>query len=93
MISEFRLALLFLTRLPVGSPDHFAEGDLARAAPWFPMAGVVVGTAGGAVYWIALHLLPPLLAALLAVATTALITGALHEDGLADTADVLLPWL
>jgi adenosylcobinamide-GDP ribazoletransferase len=54
----------------------------------FPLVGGGVGILGFVAYWIAAALgLPPLAAALLALAATVLATGGLHEDGLADTAD------
>src|SRR6202034_1238480 len=65
-----------------------AGPDIARA-PWaFPLAGVVVALIAAAVYAVA-HKIgsPPWVAAALAVATTLAVTGCLHEDGLADTAD------
>jgi adenosylcobinamide-GDP ribazoletransferase len=62
----------------------------ARAAWAFPLAGAVVGVVAGLAGKVALTLgLPPGVAAALALATLALATGALHEDGLADTADGL----
>jgi adenosylcobinamide-GDP ribazoletransferase len=86
---ELIAALTFLTRLPTGRAR--ADAPLPRLADtsWaFPVIGLVIGAAGGSAYAIASALaLPALAAALIAVATTALITGALHEDGLADTAD------
>lgn len=83
-LADLRVALGFLTRLPVGG----ARGDLARAARLFPLAGALVGLAGGILYAIALWLgLPHLLAATAAVGGTVLLTGALHEDGLADCTD------
>lgn len=90
---EFLAALTFLTRLPLGmaqaeAPPPGPQPSLADASWAFPVAGVVVGAIGGIAYVIASALaLPALAAALIAVATTALVTGALHEDGLADTAD------
>jgi adenosylcobinamide-GDP ribazoletransferase len=86
---ELRLALGFLTRLPLrlGAP---ARGALAQAAWAFPLVGIAVGLAGGIAYSLAVALhLPALAAALIAVAATVLLTGALHEDGLADMADGL----
>jgi len=85
---EFLVALRFFTRLPVG-PAMIAEpGDLARAAWAFPVAGAVVGVIAAIVFAIArAFALPELVAALLAVGAGVLVTGALHEDGLADTAD------
>jgi adenosylcobinamide-GDP ribazoletransferase len=87
-IEDLRLALAFLTRLPM--PGTVAPRPLAAAVRCFPLVGLVVGLGGGLVYALGLRLeLPPLGAALLAIAATGLITGALHEDGLADSADGL----
>ena len=81
------LALQFLTRLPLPAvtvPDN----ALARAAPWFPAAGVVVGlvVAGSALLGARID---PWFAALLALIAWVWITGGLHLDGLADLADAL----
>jgi adenosylcobinamide-GDP ribazoletransferase len=81
-------AASFLTRLPVArfaSPD---TGLLARSMRAFPIVGIAVGLIGWAVFALAGALaLPAAIAALLALVATVLTTGALHEDGLADTAD------
>jgi len=92
---DFLAALGFLTRLPVarwsrreGTADVTTIVTLATASWAFPLVGVLVGIIGGIVYMIALSLgLPALADALLAVGATALATGGLHEDGLADSAD------
>lgn len=85
---DIRFAVLFLTRLPVGpAPEN---GDLSRAGWAMPIAGAIVGGLGALAYWLADALgLAPMPCATLAVAATLLATGALHEDGLADTADGL----
>lgn len=89
LLDDAHLAVTFLTRLPLpGGPGH-VPGGLARAMRLFPLAGLVVGGVGGAVFAAAHAVLPPLAAALLAVLAMVLTTGALHEDGLADTADGL----
>lgn len=84
---EVQLAVMLLTRLPVG--------DLPRPAPslaasvWaYPLAGLVLGGLAGAVLAgaLAVGLAPPL-AAGFALAVQVIVTGALHEDGLADMAD------
>jgi len=85
--SGLGIALGFLTRLPFGPRGAQEPGALARSMAMFPLVGVLVGGIGGAVYALAHLLLPAAIAALLALATTILVTGALHEDGLADTAD------
>ena len=86
---ELFAALTFLTRLPLGRAQADAPPPSLADASWaFPVAGVVIGAIGGIAFVIARGLaLPALAAALIAVATTALVSGALHEDGLADTAD------
>ena len=90
VIADLRIAASFVTLLPIGSSKPAADGAIARATWALPVAGLLVGLAGALVYKISSRLgLTPNLAALLALATTALITGALHEDGLADTADGL----
>ncbi len=86
---DFKLAYGFLTRLPAPFRVPDAPGGLGRALRLAPLVGLVVGVGGALVAWIAIGGLglPPLPAALLTVAATVWITGALHEDGLADVAD------
>lgn len=89
------LALSFLTVLPLppdgrrGYPPGTAGPPLAAAAPWFPLAGGVVGAAGALACWLVGRLLPPEAAALAGVLAAYAVTGSLHLDGLADTADGL----
>ena len=92
MTASLALAVAFLTRLPVGrwAPASVGPAELSRAAWWFPAVGVLVGAVAGGVGVLALWLgLDGGPAAVLAVAAGALLTGGLHEDGLADCADAL----
>ncbi len=89
---DFRIAVAFLTRLPIriigGSPA--GSGELAQASRTFPLVGLLVGGISAIAYAIAVDLgLTGILAAALAVAAGLIATGALHEDGLADLADGL----
>jgi adenosylcobinamide-GDP ribazoletransferase len=85
---DLRASILFLTRLRYGRAPPVGGAAVARAAWAFPIAGVLVGLIGAVVYLLAHRLgLPPWPAAALSVAATMAITGCLHEDGLADTAD------
>ena len=77
----------FLTVLPVGELGDIVPADVGRGAIAFPLIGAGVGGASALAAWAAATVLPAPVAALAAVATGALLTGALHLDGLADTAD------
>lgn len=79
-------ALTTLTRLPWRLPPLRADW-LARSAKFFPLVGALVGAIAGLVFLGAMQLWPRPIPALLAVGATLLVTGALHEDGLADVAD------
>ena len=87
---QLALGLVFLTRLPIRLKGALPEDAVARAAWSFPLAGVVIGLVGALAAIVADALgLPPIASALLALAATMAMTGALHEDGLADMADGL----
>jgi adenosylcobinamide-GDP ribazoletransferase len=89
-IAEIAVTLAFATRLPLAHLAHVAEGDIARASWAMPVAGALVGAAAALAYAVAVRLgLPPTVAAALAIAAGMALTGAMHEDGLADTADAL----
>ena len=88
--SGFRGAFSFLTRVPIASADDGV--DLAAAVPWFPVVGGCVGLMVAVVYAAGRQLVAPLPAAAVAVGAGVLVTGAFHEDGLADTADTLGAW-
>ena len=88
--SDFAIALAFATRLPLARAGQVAEGDLARASWAMPLVGALVGAVAALTYAIALRLgEPKFVAAGLAVAAGILLTGAMHEDGLADAADAM----
>ncbi len=87
MIADFRLALSFLTRLPVTLAETPGPNALAHSMRLFPLIGALIGAAIGGIDLLALKVLPPWPSALLAMAFGLLLTGALHEDGLADCAD------
>jgi adenosylcobinamide-GDP ribazoletransferase len=80
-----RGALSFLTVLGRAARPN------ERTLTWFPVVGVAIGAIVGLVWWAAGRLWPAAVAATLAVAADAIVTGCLHLDGLADAADGLLP--
>ncbi|HVM82024.1 MAG TPA: adenosylcobinamide-GDP ribazoletransferase [Stellaceae bacterium] len=88
--AEWRLAVGFFTRIPLRPDAELGPAGLARAAWAFPLVGVLVGVAGGIAFSVTDRLGLPIMAmALIAVLATVLLTGGLHEDGLADTVDGL----
>ncbi|MEK9752000.1 MAG: adenosylcobinamide-GDP ribazoletransferase [Rhodospirillaceae bacterium] len=80
----------FLTRLPFHHAAGAGLGDLAAAARAFPLIGLGIGAVGGLALWLAAATaLGPLASSLIGLAVMAWLTGALHEDGLADVADAM----
>jgi adenosylcobinamide-GDP ribazoletransferase len=83
----FFTALGYFTRVPVPRWVGFERDYLNAAARYFPLVGVMVGGVGALVYLLALRVLPAGVAVLLSMAATLILTGAFHEDGLADSID------
>ena len=86
-MADFIAAVAFLTRLPVGRRWVFGARDVARSQRWFPLAGALLGGIYAGALWLCTPLFPALVTAVLLVALDARLTGAMHFDGLADTAD------
>lgn len=87
-LDDFRTAVAFLTRLPMPHPDGAMPPNFVRAHRMFPVVGALIGAAVG-LLCLGLRYagVPDLAAAALALGGSAILTGALHEDGLADVAD------
>lgn len=83
-----RAAVSLLTRVPAGRSRTGAP-DLARAVPWFPVVGGLLGLALAGTYAGLREALPAIVAATVTLGAGVVLTGAFHEDGLADTADAL----
>ncbi len=83
-----RLALTFLTTLPLPHITEVRAGDFARASAYYPLAGYVVGGLVSLLLWLGLPLPGGVMAAL-AVGAWLAVTGMLHFDGLVDSADAL----
>lgn len=92
LVQELRLfftALQFFTRIPVPAWVGWSPEQLNRSARHFPSVGLLVGAVAGGVLLAALLCWPPVVAVLLSMAAGVLLTGAFHEDGLADSCDGL----
>ncbi len=86
--TQIRLAAGFLTIIPIGG-DSAAATEVTASFGWFPLIGFILGAVlAGADYLLAFFIASAVRATLLVLALAAL-TGALHLDGLADTADAL----
>ena len=85
IITAFR----FLTIIPVPFSHHGSAGDLGRSAPFFPLVGLIIGAILVLADMLMTPFLPRHLTDALLVTLLAIITGALHLDGLADVCDGL----
>src|SRR5262245_29942619 len=84
--ADLAFAFTFLTVVPVRGASH---GTMGRAAAWFPVVGALVGVLAGLTRVATAGLFGAFVATVLALAGLVALTGALHIDGLADTADGL----
>jgi adenosylcobinamide-GDP ribazoletransferase len=87
-LRSLRSAVMFLTIVPIGRSGSGPDDGLGRA--YFPAIGALVGLGAGCVFVLAGAVSGSLVSAVAAVAAGALLTGGLHLDGLADSADGLL---
>lgn len=88
LLTDIRIAVTFLTRLPIRPLEAVHPEQLLRAQRVLPLVGAVIGVAIGSIYAALTSLgAPGLASAAIALGIGAAITGALHEDGLADIAD------
>jgi adenosylcobinamide-GDP ribazoletransferase len=87
-LDDFKTAVAFLTRLPMPHPQGAMPPNFVRSHRMFPVVGALIGAAIG-LFCLALRAtgLPDLASAALALGAGMILTGALHEDGLADVAD------
>lgn len=83
------VATQFLTRLPVPSFKNYNPQWLHESSRHFPAVGLLVGLLCAGVFWLGSILFTPLVAAVLSTAFGIKLTGAFHEDGLADSCDGL----
>lgn len=90
-MNAFLVALHFLTRIPVSGALNYSEREVGRSALWYPFVGLLIGIflVLCAVIFLQLHLSSFVVATLL-IGVWILMTGALHWDGLADSADAWL---
>jgi len=87
IVSACRAAFFFLTRIPVGG-FPYSPAAWQWSSGWFPFVGLVLGAVLAAT-WLAVENAGPFAAATLVTGLGMLLTGAFHEDGMADTADAL----
>ncbi len=86
-LNLFYLALSFFTRLPVPKNMHYSESLLNQANRYFSLVGLVIGVLLVLSYCLFSSFFPVTIAILLTMSISLLLTGAFHEDGLADMAD------
>ncbi len=80
-------AVGFFTRIPVS--DEALRSNLNQSAKFLPLVGLLVGGISAIVLWLSMEVFPVRVAIVLSIITSVLLTGAFHEDGLADSADGL----
>jgi len=85
----FLAALQFLTSIPLPWRREARPEELGRSTAYFPVVGLIIGLILASLNWVFLLIVPPAVANVLLLVMLAIITGALHLDGFADTCDGL----
>jgi adenosylcobinamide-GDP ribazoletransferase len=88
-LTELRLAVSFLTIIPAIDRRPASDETVAASFAWFPLVGFLIGVALAAEDWLLAHVFAQVIRSVLIVASLVVVTGAVHLDGLADTADAL----
>ena len=88
-LTELSLAISFLTILPVIDQRPASEETVAASFAWFPIVGFLIGVALVGEDWLLAHVFAQVIRSVLIVISLTIVTGAVHLDGLADTADAL----
>ncbi|MDD5169690.1 MAG: adenosylcobinamide-GDP ribazoletransferase [Syntrophales bacterium] len=86
-MKAFFAALQFLTVIPLPRALTISEKDLEGSVPFFPLVGLFIGIMVAAADYLMGFILPPFALSCLTVLVLTAVTGGLHMDGLADTAD------
>lgn len=86
-LQVLQASFMFFTKIPLCSMGEYSKDAFQKASRYFPFIGWLVGSTGALVFLGGSLLLPLPLAVLLSMSVTILLTGALHEDGLADFCD------
>src|SRR5271169_3918502 len=89
LFTELQLAFSFLTILPVIDTRPASEDAVAASFTWFPIVGFLLGAALVGEDWILAHVFAQVIRSVLIILSLTVVTGAIHLDGLADTADAL----
>ena len=77
----------FLTRIPVPTDQIYSPQRLEASARYYPLIGLLIGGLSAVTFWACQFIFPTSLSLALAITAGLLVTGAFHEDGLADTFD------
>ena len=86
-VQIFFTALMFYTRIPIPKGIHFSKAYSKESIKYLPLIGLLVGGLSAFILILSLSTLPVSIAVTLSMISSLLLTGAFHEDGLADTVD------
>lgn len=89
MWKEFRIAVSFLTRLPLPYKGEWDEKSFSRSSVFFPLVGLIIGCLVGLVAWLIRMTDLAMVAAVCALITSIVVSGGIHLDGFMDMCDGL----